>query len=478
MNCGKAGALAMVIREYQALDIDRIREAFRSVRSVCYQLPTGGGKTIVAAEICRRVIANGHRGLALMHRRELIRQFHRTLKSVDALAGVPIGIIAAGEAETPWAPFQIAGVQTLVRRKNHHFNPDLIIVDEAHHIRASTWALIVERFPGARLLGLTATPMRQDGRGLGSHFDVLVQGPTIPELIEQGHLAPCRVKHIPEGIDMTGARLLAGEWNRGDIDRRVTGRVVAKAAQSYVRYAKGRKAIFFGVTVRHSRAVAAELQRLGVHAVHVGGDASSDYRDRVLRAFQSGSVDVICNCALFDEGFDAPGCDCVMLGAPTKSVIRYLQSCGRAMRPQPGKEALILDLAGSSHELGLPDDPREWTLEDRVVKGGKRKSPVVRARTCEKCREVYPVYRPACPSCGTEASTHIPQEVDVELVDAAPRSAAPKRNAGYVRRRAAACRGDRKQLLALAKELGYKEGWAFIQETIWRRRQLRERARA
>lgn len=472
----------MRLRDYQTRDIGRIVDALRKHRAVCYQLPTGAGKTIIAAEICRRLVANGQKGLALVHRRELVRQFVNTLVESEVLPHFGIGIIAAGQAPAPWATFQVASVQTLARREVN-FDPRLIFVDEAHHIRASTWETLMQRWPTARILGLTATPARLDGKGLGAHFDVLLEGPTIPELVEQGYLAPTRVKYLPEGIDLTGVRTLAGDYNRGQLQQQVNSKVIASAANSYLRYAKGKKALFFGISVKHSQAVVDELRKNGVKAAHLDGGSPTYERDSVMKDFAEGDMMVIGNCQLFDEGVDVPACSVVMLGSPTKSVTRYLQSCGRAMRPQPGKEALILDLAGTCHYLDLPDAERHWTLEGDEAP--KKESPLRRAinRTCEKCHTVYPAVYPKCPACGLEYQGGTePDEVDVELEDATPDHQVRKRTPVPRWRLKTLIRqtgGDIVKLQQLGKELGYKPGWAHKQAVIWasRRRRPQQQAR-
>ena len=283
-----------------------------------------------------------------------------------------IGVEAAGWPSIPWATLQVGMVQSISRRK-FSINPGIVMVDEAHHARAATWEKVLQRWPNAMLIGLTATPQRLDGKGLDEFFNVMISGPTIPELVDMDFLAPTRTLTLPIALKLAGVRKTKhGEYRQSDLAERVTGSVVAKAADAYLRYAKGRKAIFFGIHIDHSKQVCAALRARGVRAEHVDGTDTMGRRDRVMLEFKAGDVDVVGNCDLISEGYDAPACDAILMGASTNSVTRYLQQAGRAMRYRPGKTALVLDLAGISHDLGLPDDVREWSLESgELDKRGK-----------------------------------------------------------------------------------------------------------
>ena len=352
----------MPLRDYQIDGVAEIRRGIIRSGSVVYVLPTGGGKTVVAGEIARLAAAKGSRTLFLVHRRELVKQAADTL--YEAVPGVSVGIEAAGWPSMPWAPLQVGMVQSIVRRPNIG-QYDLVIIDEAHHARASTWEKVLSRWPKAKRIGLTATPERLDGKGLGEHFAEMVLGPTISDLVDVGNLAPCRTLRIPSSFVLDGLKPdRHGEYRTSELGARVTDAVVADGVKAYLRYAKGRPAIFFGVHRDHSRRVCAGLREHGVRAEHVDGDDPPGRRDRIMNELKTGGLEVVGNCDLISEGFDAPRCDVVMMGCYTQSVTRYLQQAGRAMRPMPGKTALILDLAGISHDLGLPDDVREWSLED------------------------------------------------------------------------------------------------------------------
>ena len=449
----------MSLREYQLEAVDELRAAVNRHHSAVYVLPTGAGKTIVAGEIARLAAARETQTVMLVHRRELVKQAVDTL--AEACPGLTVGVEAAGWPSIPWAPLQVGMVQSISRRK-FSINPGLVITDEAHHARAATWETVLNRWPNAKHIGLTATPQRLDGKGLDQFFNELVLGPNIPELVALNYLAPTRTLTLPIALKLGGVRKTKhGDYRQSDLAERVTGSVVASAADAYLRYARGKKAIFFGVHIDHSKRVCAALRERGVRAEHVDGGDTMGRRDRVMLDFKTGDLDVVGNCDLISEGFDAPACEAVILGAPTTSVTRYLQAVGRPMRYLPNKIAMALDCAGISHELGLPDDEREWSLLSGEVDKREDKKTATRPKVCVKCRTAYRVRQ--CPTCGYQAPAAAVEEVDTELEEAMGRR--PKGRRG---RKAeywqglAACRKSvdpRAALGQMARDLGYKSGW-------------------
>ena len=256
-------------REYQTHDLIRIHDARRAGgQRILYTLPTGAGKTVVAALLAQVAHKQGERILFLVHRRELVRQAFDTLTA--ALPNAAIGIIAAGQPETPDAALQVASVQTLIRRQIDA--PDMVFVDEAHHVRAQTWETLLAQWPDACYVGLTATPARTDGKGLHTHFDELLLGPGIAELVSDGYLAPVRqlVPPIDEVV----------RW-RGD-DSQIT---VADAIKAYQEHTPGQRAIFFGWDIEHSKDVAAQFNREGISSEHVDAQTPTATRDEIMASF-------------------------------------------------------------------------------------------------------------------------------------------------------------------------------------------------
>ena len=454
----------MTLRPYQSADIDRLRDAIRTHGSAVYQLPTGGGKTVVASEIARRAYERGRRTIFLVHRRELVRQAVETIMA--AVPGVSIGVEAAGWPAQPWAAMQVGMVQS-INRRSYDVNPGMVIVDEAHHARAATWEKVLARWPGVPRLGLTATPERLDGKGLAEHFGSLVSGPSIDDLVADGYLAPTRTLRIPSGLALAGVRKTRhGEYRADDVRERITAKVIASAVDAYMDYARGKRAIFFGVHVSHSKQVIADLRARGVRAEHVDGTDSPARRDRVMNDFRTGGIEVLGNCDLISEGFDAPACEVVIMGAPTRSVTRFLQMAGRAMRPAPGKTAMVLDLAGITYELGLPDDPRFWSLQDGEVTERKASR---KPSECPRCHTVFHGKR--CPQCAM-AVEPLPQaqveQVRSELVEA-KRGEPKMRRPDLMKALSQARRASdpKEALLAIAAAQGYKTGWAYHILKVW-----------
>jgi superfamily II DNA or RNA helicase len=206
----------IVLRPYQEQGKANIRTAFlQGASSVCYQLATGAGKTVIFVAPVKDVVACGKRVLILAHRTEILEQTVEKLKDFD----IPYGIIAAGFAENPSAPVQVASVFTLVRRLDNLDQFDFLISDECHHIIAVTWLAIINALPGALHLGVTATPERLDGKGLDDIYDTLICGPSVTELIAQGYLSPF-VAFIPaQGPDLRGVRTQMGDYEIGGLSR-------------------------------------------------------------------------------------------------------------------------------------------------------------------------------------------------------------------------------------------------------------------
>ena len=416
--------------------------------------------TVIAGGIARGAHAKGKRVLFVVHRIELVQQVLDTLAKV--LPDVDVGVEARGYAPMPWAMMQVGLVTTLVNR-DWVRPPDIVIFDEAHHIRAKTWERVAARWPLAVRIGLTGTPERLDGKGLGAHFASMVVGPSIPDLVEgdaEGrYLAPMRTLTLPHGLDLKQMRKnRSGEYRDDDQADQLTERVIVNAADAYMKYARGRRAIFFGIHRDHSRLVANELRHRGVAAEHVDGTDPMGRRKRIMTEFRTGGIEVVCNVDLISEGFDAPSCDVVIMGKRTASTTRFLQWAGRCARYRPGKVALVIDAMGSSHELGLPDDVREWSLEDGEVKPARSGDRQV--RVCDDCQTAFHGRR--CPQCNAEVALVEVAQVDVELTEA---TAAPKQRRG--RRRdlwalTTAARGSadpRGALEAIAAERGFDAAW-------------------
>jgi len=398
------------LRDYQLRLIDEAREAMRvGTRSLILQSPTGSGKTALTAAMLHAAAAKGTRAWFLVHRAELVQQSEAAFR----LAGVRHGIIAAGYGEDPNAPVQICSVQTLVRRLGRFPKPDMIVTDECQHAVAGTWNKIIAHVPKAYHIGLTATPVRLDGKGLSLHFQKIILGPTVNDLIARGFLADYEV-YAPQLADTAGLHTRAGDYAKDEVAALMEKpTITGDAISHYKRLAFGKRAIVFASSIKHSRQIAAQFLEHRIPAAHVDGETERDERLRIMRAFREGTIRVVSNVDLFGEGVDVPSIEAAILLRPTKSLGLYLQQVGRALRPSEGKtHAIIIDHVGAVRYHGLPDEPHEWTL-DGVDRERQKKDSVVGVKICPDCFRAVRAVVKVCP-CG---HSFVPKERKLAHVD-------------------------------------------------------------
>jgi superfamily II DNA or RNA helicase len=350
---------------------------------------------------------------------------------------------------------QVASVQTIARRLSAiDWQPDLIIIDEAHHATAGQWDRILQHWPSAYRLGVTATPCRLDGRGLRSAFDHLVLGPSVAELIDTGYLSHSRIYAPPLVADLSGIRTRAGDYANDQaaaaMDRpTVTGDAIAH----YQRLAAGQQAIAFCCNIAHAESVCAAFLAAGIRAVLLLGTTTD--RDQVVADFGAGLVQVLVTVDVVSEGFDVPAASVAILLRPTKSLGLYLQQVGRVLRPAPGKQvALILDHVGNVTRHGFPDDHRDWTLDDGIRRTAGTAAPSV--RTCPECYAAFKP-QPICPVCGAQCAPITNRKIRQLAGELQELKRSEMRQA---RRKQGTAR-TLEQLLALANERGYSPGWAY-----------------
>ena len=453
------------LRDYQRDGVDRIRNAYlRGAKSPLFVLPTGGGKTVLFNYIAANAAARGKKVWILVHRIELIRQTSKKLHE----AGVMHGIINPRFKPNYIHKIQVASVQSLVRRVHSiPHRPDLIIVDEAHHANAGTWAKIIEANPQALLLGVTATPCRSDESGLGiasgGFFDTMILGPQIYELIRAGHLSKLLVYAPGQAIDLTGIRTRGGDFATNELTTLLDKpTITGDAVKHYSKLCPGEPAIVFCASVLHAQHVAQQFRDAGYRFYHVDGGMDDDERNRLIEGLGNGSVDGLTSCELISEGTDIPAVSCAILLRPTQSLGLYLQQVGRALRPAPGKKhAIILDHVGNVIRHGLPDEHRDWSLdaESRKTKRKKDDDEIkIRTKQCPSC---YAVHKPApvCPVCSHKYVSEGREldQVDGELRQITDEDKERIRTQRYREQRAARSLED---LIELGRRKGYKPGWA------------------
>ena len=397
---------APTLRPYQAQAVELLDKAIAAAsRAPLLVLPTGAGKTIIGAWLIRRAIERGQRALFLAPRRELVTQ------TSAKLGGIRHGLLLAGADHRLdlYAPVQVASVDTLrsrlVRRKRLDLPDfDVVLVDEAHlHVTEARRALL-DLWPAALRIGLTATPTRKDGRALGVLFDRLIEPTTTAELTAEGYLAPARYFSLSEP-DLKRLRTVAGDYNARDLDAemnraQLTGDIVAH----WLKLAAARRTVLFATSIEHSVALAEEFLRAGVAAEHVDANTPPQMREATFERFRDGRTQVLCNCFLASYGFDLPELDCVVLARPTKSLMLFLQMIGRGLRAAPGKnDCLILDHSGAVHQHGFATDAREWSLDGEyalvAAERTARERSEAKMLNCPECACCFTGTR-LCPECG------------------------------------------------------------------------------
>lgn len=458
----------MSLRPYQEDIIGAARHHMMAGRrTILLQAPTGSGKTMLTAHMLKTAAEKGMPSFFVVHRRELIKQSIRTFDSV----GVPHGVVAAGFIDDPRHLVQICSVNTLARRWHKLKKPKLVIWDEAHHCAAAGWSTIHRALPDAFHIGLTATPERLDGTGLGKWFEVMVKGPSVSWLIERGFLAPYKL-FAPTNLNMSGVHTRMGDFVKSELsDVMDRPSITGDAVREYKRLASGKRAVVFCVSVEHSKHVVSQFAAAGFNAEHVDGETPTDQRDASIRRFERGETQVLSNVDLFGEGFDLPSLEVSILLRPTQSLGLYLQQVGRSLRPSPGKDhALILDHAGNCARHGLPDEEREWTLEGRPRRERSDKTTNVSVKVCPKCFAAQFPGKPACLYCGTvfelKARTIDRVEGDLEEVD---KDTLVRRKRDVERQSCSSL----DQLIALGKARGYKRPGIWAKH-IWNYRQQKK----
>jgi DNA repair protein RadD len=451
------------LRSYQHKLLEDLRQSMRNGhRRILAVMPTGAGKGTTIAVMVQSAADRGKRVLILAHRKELIVDLSKRISWL----GIDHGIICAGQPEDLTKPVQVGSVQTVVRRIDRIPEPCLIVQDEAHHlIRGNMWGRIVDAWPDAYLIGKTATPARLGGEGLGEghggYFTDMVLGPSVADLIFTGYLSPARIYAPPVVADLTGVRTRAGDYANDQaaaaMDRpTVTGDAIAH----YQRLAAGQQAIAFCCNVKHAVSVCDAFKTAGITAELLLGVTQD--REQVVADFGAGIVRVLVTVDVVSEGFDVPAASCAILLRPTQSLGLYLQQVGRVLRPAPGKDAaIILDHVGNVLRHGFPDDPRDWSLDDRMRRSKGTPAPSV--RTCPECFAAFKP-QPICPVCGAQCQpikSRKIQQIAGELQQLKRTAKVIEFEDRHARRTEVGRARTLADLLMVAKNRGYSPGWAY-----------------
>jgi superfamily II DNA or RNA helicase len=469
------------LRPYQEAAVAGLRQAFLdSYSSPLLVSATGSGKTVIFSYLASKLVANGKRVVIMAHREELLDQISETLLDFD----VRHGRISAGMPYDRRLLAHVASVMTLVRRMDRVEVPDYVICDEAHHaIASSTWGAVIAGWraanPKLRLIGVTATPQRLSGEGLGETFDTMILGPPVAELIEIGALSPYRLFGSQQPCDFDDVHMVGGDYNKRELREAIRDKpvIVGDAVSHYRKICDGVPAVAFCVSVEEAELTAEKFRSVGYRSASVDGKMEKGARRQLIADLRNGQCQVLTSCALVDEGLDVKGLVAILDLYPTMSLARAMQRWGRALRIAPGKDsAIIIDAVGNSSRHGLPDDPREWSLEGS--RGPKKKETEVPVRKCVMyklesnivvngrayapgamvagCSAVSSVAANKCRDCGFpfQVKARSVEVVDGELaeIDVARLKLESKRRQAQA--------GTLEELREVARERGYKLGWA------------------
>ena len=334
----------MELRPYQQEAKDAIFEQWDSgVLKTLLVLPTGCGKTVVFAKVTEDCVRQGSRVLILAHRGELLDQAADKLKKTTGL-GCAVEK-AESSCQGTWFRVVVGSVQTLMREKRLNSFPsdyfDTIIIDEAHHCISDSYQRVLQHFSGAHVLGVTATPDRGDMKNLGTYFESLAYEYTLPKAIKEGYLSPIKALTIPLKIDMSGVSMQAGDFKASDISTALDP-YLQGIAEEMKKYCQDKKTVVFLPLVKTSQKFRDLLNENGFRAAEVNGDSQD--RAEILKDFDAGKYNVLCNSMLLTEGWDCPSVDCIVVLRPTKVRSLYCQMVGRGTRlsPETGKDHLLL----------------------------------------------------------------------------------------------------------------------------------------
>lgn len=428
----------MQLRDYQqdlyVKTVDAFRKRYHRPLVVA---PCGAGKSYLFSEMVHRTDGEV---LILVHRQELKQQHEQLLSD--------LGITNA----------RVSMILTEANRLGQYEKPSLIVADEAHLSRSNSWVKVIEYYD-TFTVGLTATPIRLDGKPLGDIFDVLITGVDTKWLIENKRLAPYKY-YAPTVVDTSGLRKIAGDYVVSDLEQLMNERAIyGNVIESYLRLAPGEKSIAYCVSVTHARFTADSFNNAGIRAEVVSAGTPSKRRAEIMDDFRNGSLTVLCNVGIISEGISIDEVSCVMLLRPTESIALGIQQMMRCMRYLPGKTAKILDFVGNYLRVGLPDTPHEWSLDKPCLsKQELDKNGNFYIRCCPECFMTFAT-ADTCPFCGHTYPLH-PREIqaheEIELKriseEEAARIEAEKKKSRQEQGRAQSY----EELIKLGRSRGYK----------------------
>jgi len=408
----------ITLHDYQNKLISDARSEFQTgAKGVLMWLATGGGKTVLAAYMISKIASSQQKVWFVVHREELIKQTIKTLTRFN----IRHGVMAAGWPADYNAHVQICSIMSIKSRYTKYQAPSWIFWDECQFMGAKSWSNTYNLYPSARHIGLSATPVRLDGKGFDSFFNKIVHGPSINWLISNKFLSDYTI-FAPTNFSTDGIKKTAGDFDSKQIAEAMNKpTIIGDCFEQWSKYASKLQTIAFSPNILFSEGLVDKFKAQGVNACHVDGTTPSSDREKIIQDYSSGKIQFLSNCNLFTEGFDVPNIGCILDAAPTMSIARHLQKNGRGLRTAQGKDKLIvLDQWNGYLRHGLIDDERDWSLEGRNKtnkKGNKNEAPTKRCPTCFAANSSFNAY---CTNCGTPFEIKKrtgPDQIDGDLAE-------------------------------------------------------------
>lgn len=440
------------LRDYQKKCVSELKQSiFAGAKRPIIQLPTGGGKTKIAAAVVRGARNKGNRVIFCVPAISLIDQ---TVQSFYDEGLTDVGVIQANHPLTDYAkPIQVASIQTLQSRSLGKIpHADVVVVDEAHKLFKflPRWMAAWNSTP---FIGLSATPWT---RGLGKYYDDLIVAATTQELIDKNYLSPFRV-FAPSHPDLSGVKTVAGDYHEGQLSEAMNqGALVADVVKTWQEHGEDRPTLCFGVDRAHAKSLQARFQAAGVSTGYIDAFTDLEARKAIAKQFHAGEIRVVCNVGCLTTGVDWD-VRCIVLCRPTKSEILFTQIIGRGLRTAEGKEdCLILDHSDTHLRLGFVTDIYHEKLDDgkeRTASKTERQEPL--PKECKSCHFLKPPKVHQCPACGFKPE----KQSDVEHIDGELKELRAKRklNREYSSEEKRSFYG---QLKEYGRTMAYKPGWA------------------
>lgn len=376
------------LRPYQLALKNKAREAFKNNKRVILLAPCGSGKTVIASSIMQDAIKKGNKVWFIVHRSELMKQANDTLERY----GIPKKNI------------EVYMVQSLAYKLDKiKEEPNLIIVDECQHSSSSTYRKIINQYPNAYILGLSATPTRLTGKPLGDIYETIISEVTAKQLIEMKYLADYSY-YAPElNIDFNNIKIKAGDYDTEDVNRAMSkAKIYGDIIKTYKKLANNKKTILYCASIEYSKKMEKLFSENGYKIKHFDGTTPEKERQQIVEDFRNNKIQMLTNVDLIGEGFDVPDCECVLLLRPTQSLNLFIQSSTRCLRKNGDKKAIIIDYVNNIQKHGLPTMDRQWSLDKKVKEyDNENDDGTLRIRVCKECFSTFEG-GDVCPYCGAE----------------------------------------------------------------------------